>query len=262
MDIVAGPRASCTARWMPSHTRPTSGDVTQIDLARAAFIDPMGLVLVATLLDRAAAEGRSVSFTGPRDPELAAYLGRMGLSSDAAGVAGRNRPGERFVPLTRFSSQTEADALLSHVVRIFERGVGSVLAAGLDEVTSNVLEHSRRPHGFLALQQYEVKGLPHVAFAVGDSGVGLRTTISTAFPCPTDAAAIELAVTRRVSENGPDRGLGLPSVVAIAAERDGDVRLWSGEAFGVVAAPGRPVRSMAPRGALAGTVVHGRFVIR
>ena len=262
MDIVAGPRASCTARWMPSHTRPTSGDVTRIDLARAAFIDPMGLVLVATLLDSASADGRTVVFTNPRDPDLAAYLARMGVNGEPDGVASHRRPGERFVPLTRFSSQTEADALLSHVVRVFERAVGTILAAGLDEVTSNVLEHSERPHGFLALQQYEVKGQPHVAFAVGDSGVGLRRTISRAFACPTDAAAIDLAVTRRVSESGPDRGLGLPSVVGIAAERDGDVRLWSGDAFGVVAAPGIPARVVSPRASLAGTVVHGRFVIR
>ncbi len=125
-----------------------------------------------------------------------------------------------------------------------------------------MLEHSERTHGFLALQQYKVDGQQQVAFAVGDSGVGLRTTLARSNRCPDDAAAIDLAVQRRVSSKGPDAGLGINSVAGIACARDGNLRLWSGQAFGIVTSPAGAGSKRSPKGHMHGTVVHARMRVR
>lgn len=274
MDIAVTAGGRCTDGGMPEHAAaPASTHLTRVDLSGATWVDPMGLVVIATVLSRAAERGSPVEFVAPADPEVAGYLTRMRLGAlldtwevpHALDGTGAASAGDRLVELTRFSGQIDADTLALRVHGIFapvDPVVARALAAALQEVTSNVLVHSRRRHGFLALQQYVVDGEQQVAFAVGDCGVGLRATVSRRHPCDTDARALDLAVQRRVSGSGPDAGLGLSSVVAIASRRGGDVRLWSGSAFGVVTSPGGSSAQRRPRGHLDGTVIHARMRVR
>jgi hypothetical protein len=105
------------------------------------------------------------------------------------------------------------------------------LYAALDEMARNVLEHSTRSHGYVALQRYDNRG--DISFAVGDSGIGLRKRLAAAIPVPDDRTAIVRAAQVHVTSIGrPGRGRGISRVIGITGEHRGSVTLISGAASG------------------------------
>jgi hypothetical protein len=105
------------------------------------------------------------------------------------------------------------------------------LYAALDEMARNVLEHSTRSHGYVALQRYDNRG--DISFAVGDSGIGLRERLAAAIPVPDDRTAIVRAAQVHVTSIGrPGRGRGISRVIGITGEHRGSVTLISGAASG------------------------------
>ena len=111
--------------------------------------------------------------------------------------------------------------------------------------------------GWVALQQFP--RTRDVAFAIGDSGVGLRTKLLSKYDCPDDVTAIHLAVQPGVStsrRNG--HGKGLASVRRLAAARAGATHIWTGSAVGNLRAAHQPV-NFTRTSPLEGTLVECRL---
>jgi hypothetical protein len=106
------------------------------------------------------------------------------------------------------------------------------------EVASNVLDHSGQSGGYLALQRFDRRG--DIAFAVADSGVGLRRSLSKRFSISDDRKAIVRASLEHVSSHDVrGRGLGISRVIAVTGQHAGYVVLVSGTCQGVFTR-GRP----------------------
>lgn len=218
-------------------------DPCVLDLRGHTFFDPADLVRLAVLTEDAVLAGRGVLFIAPDDPDVARYLARMrvgehldrlGISHQLPAVRARDL-GNRLVELHRFDQEAGLERLLDALVETYvadQPQLVQPLYAALAEIAGNVVDHSGREHGYLALQRYSTR--PRVEFAVGDSGIGLRARLSQAVPVPDDRAAIVLAAQTHVTTlDQPGRGRGISEVVAITGAHGGTVTLASGTARGV-----------------------------
>ena len=213
-----------------------------LDLSGRTFFDPADLVRLAVLSEDAVIAGRGVEFIAPGDPDVARYLARMrvGEHLDRLGVrhqlpAVRARDlGNRLVELHRFDQEAGLERLLDALVETYVTDrlqLVQPLYAALAEIAGNVVDHSGREHGYVALQRYTSR--PRVEFAVGDSGIGLRARLSQTLPVADDRTAIMLAAQTHVTTTGqPGRGRGIGEVIGITGTHGGTVTLASGRARG------------------------------
>ncbi len=244
---------------------------TLIDLRKASWVDPFGIATVAGLLEHGARRGDEIHVRGPELPDVASYLSRMHLG-DAIETAGTGCPlpsireravGDRLLPLGRFDGDDAAEELAERVFNIFraEDGAGArALFRCVSEAAANVCEHSGLSHGWAVLQQYQYRGFTVVAFAVADTGMGLRRSLSRRHDVDTDSAAVRLAVRPGVtSTRTHNRGLGLDGIIQQARARHGAVRLWSGRGTGVTGAQVGQITVRRTTSRFPGTIAHARL---
>lgn len=226
------------------------------------------MVAVAALAERAVSKDRDVEFVAPRDTDCSAYLHRMGLGSilDGLGIDHGLRSvlwhptGDRLLELQRFDAQTEAaDDLAEQVYRIFasdDEDQAATLYDAVNEVAQNVVDHSDRQGGYVALQQFRKSS--EVSFAVADSGVGLLRKLSTKYTVRDHAHAIGMAVRRGISTKPDGGGVGLHSFVG-HTKTGGRVQVWSGDASGSFQNGNHVPALTRHRHAFPGTVAQARL---
>ncbi len=213
-----------------------------VDLRRAEWVEPIGLVAAAAFAERAAAGGRSVLLLRPEHDELAHYLARMrlGLTLEALGqehdlpAVDERDAGSRLVELTRFTGAREPDEL---GLMLLDRtaavpALADALHQCVAEIGANVPEHSGRDWGYVAAQT--TVGDTVVQFAVGDAGDGVAAGFATHVRL-SDAEAVEWTLERGVSRTGlPGRGRGLQKAKALVTSLGGQLHMLSGTAFRTV----------------------------
>jgi hypothetical protein len=143
---------------------------------------------------------------------------------------------DQLLPLQTFSRIADYEKLADLVWQRLDGHVDSeVLSAlyeTLQEVGANVLEHSQTSAGHIEAQVYR-RNTPdeYVVLAIGDCGVGIRTSLSRKYSIASDAKALELALSADVSASGePGRGQGLPSTAKLVTGLLGRVVVHSGSA--------------------------------
>ena len=268
-DIVVRELGRLNAADLAQHLLPCRNDEVTIDLARLDFIEPVGLVAVAVVAERAHSSGRAVRFTGPDNIDRADYLARMRLAGafDALGIehalppVHERRSGHRLVELHRFDDEDGLDELVDALIRTYvddHPGLIQPLYAALDEIAVNVFEHSGRDHGFLAMQRFD--GSNDIAFAIGDSGVGLRASLGASTRVPDDGVAIARAAQIHISSvDQPGRGRGIRRVIDVTGQHSGSVRLASGTAYGTFARGNPDPHLTGLRGPFPGTLADVRL---
>jgi hypothetical protein len=242
VDITVCTNGVLTYDEIGGHLRPAGTGSVEIDLTGLKFIDPAGLVSLAVIAERATLLHRPVRFRKPEGGDVANYLTRMRLGEQLTGLDVVNdlpqvrerRLGHRLVELRRFDGEAGLDTVAAALVQTYVDDHPELiqpLYAALDEMARNVLEHSTRSHGYVALQRYDHRG--DISFAVGDSGIGLRERLAAVFPVPDDRTAIVRAAQVNVTSIGrPGRGRGISRVIGITGEHRGSVTLISGAASG------------------------------
>ena len=253
----------------------TQGRNITVDLSAATFVEPAGLIAIAVIVEGAALARVPVKITMPADSGCNTYLRRMRLAETLSALviphnllSVREHPlGDNLTELRRFYEPSGLDAVSERVVALLRaKGDEDVqgLYTAINETGSNVIQHSERGGGYLALQRFP--GSKDVAFAVGDSGIGVRKAYSKTYSkgraVSTDSEALVLAAQlHESSTHEPGRGRGLSNVIKAACSRSGTVTILSGTAQATF-----EPRAIAPRvvrlgAALGGTIVQGRIAL-
>lgn len=258
-------RGKCGRGDFHRHLRPQARPRrTALNLRGMTFCDPMGLVGVAAIAERALRSGERVVVQAPRRLDVARYLARMRLGSvlaamgaehDLPDVRERDRQ-ESLLELTRFEGARgagELAAMIYSTVEPFDIASAAALHDGVSEAGENVVRHAQRRQGFVAAQKWY--GGRQLHFAVGDSGVGVGQTLR-AFGALDDEQALRLALKRGVTRT-PDRsgGVGLSEILRHMSSLGGSLHILSGQA----AVTARSNRTYVQRGGIAfqGTLLCG-----
>ncbi|OFV77032.1 hypothetical protein [Rhodococcus erythropolis] len=245
------------------------GDSVVIDLTHAEFVDTLGLVTVAVVAEDAQTQGRKVDIKLPRLISPRNWLSRMHLRSalESIGLAcdlgqvNETPLGDRILELHRFDSSTP-DELADKVYAVLSADdpqEAGVMYSSVAEAAANVCDHSGKDGGWAALRQVGKGAKRRVEFAVADAGVGLRSSLANAHSVTNDVDAMQLAVTQGVSGTGlVRRGLGLSSIAETAADRSGQLRLFSGRATGQTMPNGELLSRVSPT-RYPGTLVYANL---
>lgn len=171
------------------------------------------------------------------------YLERMGLFRFLGVKSGititEHESAGRFIPLTQIN---DSDALTRFITEMtpllhLEPRHAEPIRYIVSELVRNVLEHASAKHGAVLSAQYFQKSNT-IRLGIADAGVGIRETISNAYPAKTDLRAIQLALTPGVTgttnrEGGTEynAGAGLFFIKSIANVNRDYFMIYSGSAM-------------------------------
>lgn len=255
----------------PQRVDPRSTDFSEqeidIDLRGCEFIAPEAALWCVVYANLAAARGAHVRLLVPESIGVCIHLKSSGLfrtlqeagvEVDDRGIP--NRPGpQAIVPITRFESQGQVDALSDAVLESLDNSnlgaanMHPLVSETFEELALNAVQHSESSVGaYGVIQFYESSehGMRFVC-AVADGGIGIRQSLernpNLRSVVPYDWTAIELALQQLVSSTGsPTRGIGLPWVAQEVRQGKGSVLIHSGQGMlqinGQVDSPARRTR--------------------
>ncbi len=234
----------------------------QLDLSRATFFDPYGIVALVLFLNSLPASALPVALQMPDFPLCngasmpqhgpVSYLARMGFweeVGDKLDLRGGKLPFRApwtedknvLIDVTIMHSRDAVHVMLRKTGEILQSlgfspiGRGHVMEV-LSELSSNVLDHAQSElGGVVSTQTYRSRktGTRYLVMSIGDAGIGVRASLSNngkiAERLESDSQALGVAVqmgASRFASGG--RGGGLPRVLEIARKYDGRVAFRSG----------------------------------
>ena len=242
-----------------------SGENTPLtlDLSRAAYIDPYGIVALTLFLNHLPASALPVKLVldgfpppgkrdAPSENPVINYMTRMGFWEEVG--ARLDLPEKRLPARPQWSDDNGVliDITILHgrdAINVMLRKTGEILQGlhftpigrghvmeVLSELSSNVLDHAQSDYGgVVATQTYKSmrSGTRYLVLSIGDMGIGVRASIGANEKLQgrldSDGQALGIAVQSGNSrfETG-GRGGGLPRVMEIARRYGGSVAVRSG----------------------------------
>lgn len=228
-------------RWIQNPKPPI-----KFDFSGCNFIAPYGATLFAAhILWLKEVKHKKISFDVIRTSVAGNFLFQCGFfelmgEENAALTESRE---DRTVKLTRIKSSSEIPAFATSVMDILQiedEELAGAVKYSLIELLRNVVQHSESVPGGVAMAQY-YPGTGLVEVCVADTGIGLKQTISRAYPeIDTNLKALKLATLPHVSGTfgpsiyssmGDNAGLGLFFIKQIASLSGGSFFLGSYDAL-------------------------------
>ncbi len=239
LDVVVPSGGRLNAEQLHVSLRPTASvQRLLLDLRNAAWVEPIGLVMLAAMAERHVSRvaGGTVIFEAPRARSVARYLARMRLGSVPDNLGQEHDlpavrewdAGHELVELRRFFGESEPEELAEMLFAKTETeiAVARALHQSVAELGVNVPQHSGLEYGYVAAQT--TYGGTVVQFAVGDGGRGVAAGFD---PAPNDARAIEQVLAGRSRKPDPGRGRGLPKTQKLVLGLGGSLHMLSGTAY-------------------------------
>lgn len=168
------------------------------------------------------------------------YLERMGLFKLLGVKSGikvtAHEPAGRFIPLTQIKEAGMLESFIEDVIPLLhlDPKQAQPIRYIISELARNVFEHSQSKTGAVLCAQYYKKSNT-IRLGIVDRGVGIKQTISNAYPTKDDVNAIRLALspgvtgtTRRIGGTAQNIGAGLFFIKSIAKTNRDFFMIYSG----------------------------------
>lgn len=214
-----------------------------IDLSDLRFIEPYGLVSIATAIHGAVSKNLPIVLSVPRDSNSANYVSRMQLGRvlDSFGIThdlpavGNSPLEDTLLELQTFECFSAVDRLAALVCHRLSAsydtiGVTDCLYETVVELCNNAVEHAGAAYSYVAAQVYEANTpRQRVIVGIGDAGQGFAGSLSNGgIEVNDDDHAMRLALTEEVTASGqPGRGRGLPDACNLVTQLSGSVMIRS-----------------------------------
>jgi hypothetical protein len=222
---------------------PDDGEV-RINFGNQGWVLPSGIVGLSCLVEAAIRRGQYVTCS-LQGCQNASYWQRMGFCArfgvrDAPAAGVRRAARSRFSELKRISDIEEVDAITEGLIEVtaLSPEARDIYGHVVSEALNNVCQHSGAA-GYCMSQFYP--SARSVRFCIADCGQGLRSALSRFAPESDEAAilkALEVGVSGRsqaeqlaAPKELRNRGVGLTAIQRLVVENEGEIIIWSGEAF-------------------------------
>lgn len=229
--------------------------LSTIDLRKADFIDPYGMVGLLEIGELLKSEGVKKPLLLPESDEVIKYLERMDFFRFAGECFSlepakpqisekykRSSYSDVLLEITPIEKSDDihyivgrvkkrANAILKKHLHYDENTINGFIVA-LSEVCQNIIEHSETK-GFVGIQKYHFQNLNKnvVKIAVMDIGIGFKKSLSERFSLKDDAEAIEKGLMQGASRYADEgRGHGLAAVRRFVNQWNGKISIRSGTA--------------------------------
>lgn len=171
------------------------------------------------------------------------YLKRMGLFKLLKVRSNirilEHEPSGRFIPLTQIKEAKTLNSFIEDVIPLLhlKPEQAKPIRYIISELMRNVFEHSQSEMGAIFCAQYYKKSNT-IRLGIVDRGVGIKQTISQAYPTDNDLDALKLALTpgitgttRRIGGTAQNVGAGLFFIKSIAKVNRDFFMIYSGNSM-------------------------------
>ena len=251
-----------------------TGEKVEIDLRDIEFVIPYGMITLIIFLKNLKKKSIKPKILLPLSSDVLNYLERMLFFDQIAELAILDKditylknnvrgPSSSFKEITAITEDKGITNIVSDMVDNlinhykFDQKKINKFGEVMIETFQNVPEHSNPGimtyDGIASVQIYK----EHFCFAIGDSGIGVRNSLSLNKRykklCMTDCEAIKKILFESCSRfDSPGRGGGLKRVRDITKEMDGRIIVRSGRGRGYI---GRKINKFAEGAYLSGTQI-------
>lgn len=235
-------------------------DAYIIDFSGLTFIHPSGIVATLCLIERLLEYGKPTKVILPKNPAINYYFSKIhmldALKSLTKTATMPMQLGDRMarltpiIPVASFYNESEVEMIAQNIeATMSHQGYTNLMWAChtiVAELAANVVQHSGGSRGWVLVQKYNYSGGHIIEIAVGDSGIGMRRSLSrnplVASTIHDDKDAVKRAVSESVSRyTDPLRGNGLFYVCSEILATDRKLSIRSGTACLVVHDDGRQI---------------------
>lgn len=199
---------------------------------KTTFIDPFAITVIAgTIQCCLHANDRKITYIPPKDKKLKDYLSQIGFNSFFH-INGKNIHKDTSVELRQLEVlkplYIENLIILIDSKMQLSQGVKDSLKMSLQEILTNVFDHSKSEMGcFVCAQYYPAK--MRIRLCITDFGVGILSNLGKKYGISNDIEAIKLSVKEGVTSRPQTAGFGLTNIRNFVKMNEGTLTIISGK---------------------------------
>lgn len=234
----------------------SKGQLT-LNFESTTWMDPFAITVIAGTIQCCLREGRKkISYIPPENKKLNDYLSQIGFNAFFH-INSRDIHKDTSVELKQFTALNpfytdDLIILIDSKMRI-SKGVKDSLKMSIQEILTNVFDHSKTNSGcFICAQYYTAKRT--IRLCITDFGIGILSSLKNKYNITTDIDAIKLAVKEGITSRPQSAGFGLTNIRNFLKVNEGTFTIISGK--GKVNFYSNKIESYNMTKGLEGTVVN------
>lgn len=216
-----------------------------VDLSNAKFMHPVELLPIAALISE-----NSKNYIKPKNENCSSYLNYFNFPN---GLTKPNQPSSKYIPIYKFSASGKDDKSLRDKSVILEsliaiclsklgspEGSVSALNLAIDEIISNIEDHSEAEFGWINARFYPSKKYLDVCML--DRGITIAGKYKKIGIKYNDLEALKNAIEGKSTKPEKTRGSGLRTFVSMINNGfNGEIVIISGNAISYASKAVKPV---------------------
>ena len=195
------------------------------------WIDPFAITVIAgTIQFCLQSSKKKIKYIPPKDNKLKDYLSQIGFN-EFFHINGKDIHKDTSVELTQLTALKPL--YIENVIDLIDSqmqlspGVTDSLKMSIQEILTNVFDHSKSENGcFACAQYYPVKRT--IRLCITDFGVGILSNLKRKYGVTTDVDAIKLSVKEGVTSRPQSAGFGLSNIRNFLKVNEGTLTIISG----------------------------------
>ena len=206
-----------------------------VDLSSMKFLYPIQILPLAAMISE-----KNLDFIPPGNSECASYLSHFNFPNGSMEF----ESSQKFIPIYKFSaakasekSTTDKSNILKNLLDICLSKLGSpeglvnALTLAVDEIISNIEDHSDAKYGWINAQYYPTKN--YLDMCIVDTGITINGKYKKAgMLFENDSEALKKALEGKSSKPETIRGSGLPTFTKMITKGlNGEIVIISGGAI-------------------------------
>lgn len=200
-----------------------------LDFSQVTFIDPFAITFVSGMIHLFHKHKRTVFYKPPINLKVKKYLSQIGFDSHFQ--LGKQIKGTTSIELMQLTSLNYT--YIENLINLIDtnmnlsRGVKDSLKMSIQELLTNVFDHSQSKIGcFACAQYYPNKQL--IRLCITDFGVGILATLKNKYNLNTHLDAIALSVEEGITCRKNSAGFGLSLIKKFIEINSGNLSILSG----------------------------------
>lgn len=227
------------------------------NFGKTTWTDPFAITAISgTIQCCLQAKNRKITYIPPEDKKLKDYLVQIGFNTFFH-LNGKNIHKDTSIELAQLTALNplyiENLIMLIDSNMSLSKGVKDSLKMSMQEILTNVFDHSKSEMGcFVCAQYYPAK--MRIRLCITDFGVGILSNLKNKYKIYNDVDAIKLSVKEGITSRPQSAGFGLKNIRNFLKMNEGTLTIISGK--GKVNFYSNKVESYAMSKGFEGTIVN------
>jgi len=199
---------------------------------KTTWMDPFAITVISgTIQCCLETKKRTIKYVPPEDKKLKDYLSQIGFNKFFH-INGKDIHRDTSVELTQLTALNplyieNLIILIDSKMRL-SQGVKDSLKMSIQEILTNVFDHSKSESGCFVCAQYYPSKMT-IRLCITDFGVGILSNLRTKYRIANDIDAIKLSVQEGITSRPQSAGFGLTNIRNFLKVNEGTLAIITGK---------------------------------